>query len=250
MRLGIVHLPVALPGEGAPMPRLRETARRVEDRGLAGLWMTDSVGRGPATLDPLIALSAAAAVTERIEIGTCVLQIPIRPPVDAAHRVRSLDAITGGRLRLGVGTGSTQADFNLFGADYEARFRTLPDALERMRAAWRGEAVNGATLSAWPGLAAAPPILLGAWRSRRWIERAAQNCDGWLASGIHSSWEDLARGIAIYRAAGGRRAAVANVSVDLRPEPVPTALAAHSKITLVCPLDEARRRLGRLADLG
>src|SRR3546814_16384432 len=60
---------------------------------------------------------------------------------------------------------------------------------------------------------AEPPILLGAWRSRRWIERAAESCDGWLASGIHSSWEDLERGIGIYRAAGGGRAAVANVSI-------------------------------------
>lgn len=250
MRLGIVFLPVQNTAAGPPVRRIVDTARRVEALGFAGLWMTDSVGRGPASLDPLIALSAAAAVTESIELGTCVLQVPIRPPVDAAHRIRSLDALAGGRLRLGVGTGSTQADFSLFGADYENRFRALPEALDTMRAVWRGEPVEGVTLAPWTGMPAAPPILLGAWRSQRWIERAAQECEGWLASGIHSSWEDLERGIGLYRAAGGKRAAVANVSIDIRDEPKVTPLGAHSKISLICTPAEARERLMRLADLG
>jgi len=250
MRLGIVFLPVQNVAAGTPVRRVVETAQRVESFGFAGLWMTDSVGRGPATLDPLIALAAAAAVTERIELGTCVLQVPIRPPVDAAHRIRSLDALAGGRMRLGVGTGSTQADFSLFGADYESRFRALPDALDTMRAVWRGEPVDGVVLAPWSDVPAAPPILLGAWRSQRWIERAARECDGWLASGIHSSWEDLERGIGLYRAAGGTRAAVANVSIDLRETPKVTPLGAHSKITLICTPAEARERLARLASLG
>src|SRR3546814_1480090 len=97
---------------------------------------------------------------------------------------------------------------------------------------------------------AEPPILLGAWRSRRWIERAAESCHGWLASGIHSSWEDLERGIGIYRAAGGGRAAVAPVSLDLRENPTATPLAAQSTISLVCPPVPARDRLRRLAGLG
>lgn len=250
MRLGVVFPPKEDGSTDSPIHRLRDVARKVEALDYGGLWMTDSVGRGPATLDPLVALSAVAAVTSRIEVGTCVLQVPIRPPVDTAHRIRSLDTLAAGRLRLGVGTGSTQADFSLFGADYESRFRALPTALERMRAVWRGEPVDGVVLSPWPGMPSAPPILLGAWRSQRWIERAATECEGWLASGIHSTWEDLERGIAIYRAAGGKRAAVANVSIDIRENAQPTGLAAHSTISLVCPPATARDRLRRLADLG
>jgi alkanesulfonate monooxygenase SsuD/methylene tetrahydromethanopterin reductase-like flavin-dependent oxidoreductase (luciferase family) len=51
------------------------------------------------------------------------LQVPLRHPVELAHRAQSVQALSGGRLRLGVGSGSTRADFDLLGADYDRRFR-------------------------------------------------------------------------------------------------------------------------------
>jgi alkanesulfonate monooxygenase SsuD/methylene tetrahydromethanopterin reductase-like flavin-dependent oxidoreductase (luciferase family) len=75
--------------------------------------MTDSFGRGRATLDPVVLMSVAAAVTGKVEIGTCVLQVPVRHPVELAHRIQSLHALTGNRLMLGLGCGSTKADFDL-----------------------------------------------------------------------------------------------------------------------------------------
>src|SRR6059036_668877 len=92
---------------GRTLDYLAGLSRQVEARGFAGLWLTDSFGRGRPTLDPIVGMSVVAAVTSRIEIGTCVLQVPVRHPVELAHRLQSLHALTGDRLQLGLGCGST-----------------------------------------------------------------------------------------------------------------------------------------------
>src|SRR5215472_1501173 len=137
MRLSVVTF--MRPGGEAPrqtLERIAGYARRVEARGFPGIWVTDSLGRGRPTLEPLVALGALAAVTKRVELGTAVLQVSLRHPVELAHRVQSVHALSGGRLRLGVGSGSTKADFELIGADFEQRFRNLMSGLEIMRRAW------------------------------------------------------------------------------------------------------------------
>jgi alkanesulfonate monooxygenase SsuD/methylene tetrahydromethanopterin reductase-like flavin-dependent oxidoreductase (luciferase family) len=161
-----------------------------------------------------------------------------------------VQALSGGRLRLGVGSGSTRADFELLGGDYDHRFRTLRNSLETMHRVWRGEPVNGGALSIWPGCEGGPPILMGAWRSPRWITHAAKECQGWTPSGRYSSWEDLEAGMLIYREAGGTNAVLANVAVDLADRPGSADLAAATNVALVCPPDEARRRLKRMEQLG
>jgi alkanesulfonate monooxygenase SsuD/methylene tetrahydromethanopterin reductase-like flavin-dependent oxidoreductase (luciferase family) len=225
-------------------------ARRIEASGFPGIWVGDSMGRGRPTLDPLTALAAPAAVTERVELGIGVLQVSLRHPIELAHRVQSVQALSGGRLRLGVGSGSTRADFELLGGDYDHRFRTLRNSLEIMHRVWRGEPVNGGALSVWPDCEGGPPILMGAWRSPRWITYAAKDCQGWTPSGRYSSWEDLEAGMRIYREAGGTNAVLANVAVDLADRPGSADLAAATNVALVCPPDEARRRLKRMQQLG
>src|SRR5690348_9873000 len=232
------------------LSRMADYARRIEASGFPGIWVGDSMGRGRPTLDPLTALAALAAVTERVELGTAVLQVSLRHPIELAHRVQSVQALSGGRLRLGVGSGSTRADFDLLGADYAKRFRTLMSSLDIMRRAWRGEPVNGGNLSPWPGCEGGPPVLLGAWRNPRWIAYAAKQCQGWVASGLYSSWEDLENGMRLYREAGGRNAVLANVIVDLRNRPEPGSLEERAKVSLVCPSDEARQRLERIEQIG
>jgi alkanesulfonate monooxygenase SsuD/methylene tetrahydromethanopterin reductase-like flavin-dependent oxidoreductase (luciferase family) len=231
--------------------RMADYARRIEAAGFPGIWVGDSLGRGRPTLDPLIALAALATATKRVEVGIAVLQVPLRHPIELAHRVQSVQALSRGRLRLGVGSGSTQDDFVLLGYDYSQRFRTLMQSLDIMRRAWRGEAVNGGgTLSTWPGCEGGPPILLGAWRSPRWITYAAKQCQGWTPSGRYSSWDDLEHGMRIYRAAGGSNAVLANVAVDFDNRPESAGIAAASNVALTCPPDEARRRLQRIEQLG
>jgi alkanesulfonate monooxygenase SsuD/methylene tetrahydromethanopterin reductase-like flavin-dependent oxidoreductase (luciferase family) len=230
--------------------RTADYARRIEAAGFPGIWVGDSMGRGRPTLDPLVELAVLAAVTERVELGIGVLQLSLRHPIELAHRVQSVQALSGGRLRLGVGSGSTRADFELLGLDYDHRFRAMRVALETMHRVWRGEPVNGGTLSIWPGCEGGPPILMGAWRSPRWITYAAKECQGWTPSGRYSSWEDLEAGMRIYREAGGTNAVLANVGVDLANRPASAELAAATDVALVCAPDEARRRLKRMEQIG
>ena len=123
-------------------------------------------------------------------------------------------------------------------------------SLDIMRRAWSGEAVNGGTLSPWPGCEGGPPVLLGAWRNPRWISYAAKQCQGWVASGLYSSWEDLENGMRLYREAGGGNALLANVVVDLVNQPEPGSLAERARVSLVCRPEEARRRLKRIEQIG
>jgi len=233
-----------------PLDRIVDYARRIEKSGFPGILVTDSLGRDHPTLDPLVALGVLAAATQRVELGTAVLQVSLRNPIELAHRVMSVQAFSGGRLRLGVGSGSTRADFDLLGADFDQRFRTLMSSLETMRRAWRGEPISSGTLSPWPGCEGGPPVLLGAWRNPRWIAYAAKQCQGWIASGLYSSWEDLENGMRLYREAGGTNAVLANVVVDLSARPEPGSLAERAKVSLVCLPEEARQRLKRIEQIG
>jgi len=241
------------PGNEPPgrlMSRMADYARRIEAAGFPGIWVGDSMGRGRPTLDPLTALAALAAVTDRVELGVGVLQVSLRHPVELAHRVQSVQALASGRLVLGVGSGSTRDDFELLGLDYDSRFRTLRASLDTMRRVWRGEPINNGTLSVWPGCEGGPPILIGAWRSPRWIGYAAREFQGWTPSGRFSSWEDLETGMRIFREAGGTNAVLANVAVDFENRPESAGLAEATNVALVCPPDEARRRIKRMEALG
>ena len=135
-------------------------------------------------------------------------------------------------------------------ASYEERFKTLPAYLDVMRRTWNEEPVYGNPISVWPGTEGGPPVLLGAWRSERWINLAANQCQGWISSGIHSSWDDLELGVKMYRNAGGGRAVLANVFTDFGPNPESGPSQHVPKVTLHCGLSEARERLRRMADIG
>jgi alkanesulfonate monooxygenase SsuD/methylene tetrahydromethanopterin reductase-like flavin-dependent oxidoreductase (luciferase family) len=232
------------------MDRITNFARQIEARGFPGIWVGDSMGRGRPTLDSLQVLTALAAVTSKVELGISVLQLPLRNPVELAHRVQSLQAMSDNRLILGVGSGSTRADFELLGYDYDHRFRTFKSDLEIMKRVWNGEPVNGGTLSSWPGCEGGPPILIGAWRSPRWITYAAREAQGWTPSGRYSSLEDLEHGMKIYREAGGTNAVLANCSIDLAERAESSALASVASVNFICPPEEARRRIKHVEQMG
>jgi alkanesulfonate monooxygenase SsuD/methylene tetrahydromethanopterin reductase-like flavin-dependent oxidoreductase (luciferase family) len=249
VRVGIVTIPRDPPPGKTMIEQVTALARKVEDLGFHGLWITDAFARGRPTLDPYTLLGALCAVTSRIELGTYVVQVPIRHPVEHAHRAQTVNLLSNGRLRLGIGTGSTKHDFDAVQADYETRFKVLPGMLADMQKVWAGAPVHGPALSVWPGTEGGPPVMLGAWRSQRWINLAA-SLQGWIASGIHSTWEDVDIGLKMYRAAGGKRAIVANIFADFRPNPAPTVVNRHLTISLICSQAEARERLKRLEQMG
>src|SRR5438045_8669699 len=88
MKVHVVNVMRAAPGEtGRTLDRFARFSRGIEERGFAGLWVTDSFGRGRPTLDPIVLMSVIAAVTQKSEIGTCGLPVPVRHPADPAHRV-------------------------------------------------------------------------------------------------------------------------------------------------------------------
>ena len=190
MRIGIVSMPRQLPAGGASMiDHVTDIARRVEELGLHGLWVTDAFARGWPTLDPLVLLGALCAATRRIELGTCVVQIPIRHP---------------GGTRASRADGEPAVERP---AALRRRHRLDPRAISRpcrrittpaskcCPACWRSCAAPGRASRSmarhcrnWPGTEGGPPVMLGAWRSPRWIDLAAQHCQGWIASGIHGSF--------------------------------------------------------------
>jgi len=250
LRLGMV-LPRAESG-GRPLDAasLADAARRIEEAGFDSAWVFDSLGRGRLLPDPLTALAVAGTVTRRLELGTGVLQVPLRRPMELAHRVLTTHLVCGGRLRLGVGAGSTAADFAAVGVDFASRFRQLDESLAIMRQLWAGARVGDAELGApWPIAAGGPPILIGSWAGSRWIERAAREFDGWVASGARSSWRLIAEGIARFRKLGGKRAVLTNVNVGLEAEK-PSPNGPDDPFDLIGPRSVAVERLRHLRELG
>jgi alkanesulfonate monooxygenase SsuD/methylene tetrahydromethanopterin reductase-like flavin-dependent oxidoreductase (luciferase family) len=249
VRLGI-SLPTRQADSRAPaIDQLMRRAALIERIGFDGIWLGDSVGRARWPVpDPLIWLTAAAAATQRIELGTSILQVPLRRPVELAQRLMALHGMSGGRFSAGLGSGSTLADFEAVGVPYEERFRILAEALPTIRRLCRGEQVGAAHLEPWADTGGGPPILVGSWHSGLWVRRAAEEYDGWLASGFFTTFRQLREGIQRYRSFGGRRALVSTIRVNLRLEG--TAFDEDATFNLECPPAEARDRLKRLADLG
>ncbi len=100
----------------------RDLARRVDDGGFATLYTADHPG---STASPFVALAAAAAVTERVALGTCVVNAGLWEPIVLASEVATLDLVSGGRALLGLGAGHTPAE-------WEAVGRTVPSAGARV----------------------------------------------------------------------------------------------------------------------
>ena len=248
MRLGVIMPRTSPDGSALTGEALIGGARMIEQAGFDSLWCFDAIGRGFILPDPLIALSVAATATTRVSVGTCILQVPLRRPVELAHRILTASLVCGDRLLLGVGAGSTKADFDAIGLDYATRMQDFTEALAVMRRLWSGEQVGAANLAPWPSTLGGPKLLIGSWSGAQWIPRAAKDFDGWIASAAKTSFRALADGIQRYRAAGGARAIVTNIAVDLG-EPT-TALADDAPFHLRCAPRDAADRLRRLTDLG
>jgi alkanesulfonate monooxygenase SsuD/methylene tetrahydromethanopterin reductase-like flavin-dependent oxidoreductase (luciferase family) len=206
MRLGM-GVPFHKPDGSAPsVAEIMARARLIETLGFDGIWVGDTIGRAAtARPDVLSWLAVAAAGTEHIELGTAVIQVPLRNPVELAQRLSTLHAITGGRFVAGLGAGSTRADFDAVGVDYSQRFRMFAEAMPVIRQLCDGAQVGAADLHPWPQTVGGPPMLIGSWESGLWVRRAARDYDGWQGSGL-TTLKALTEGIKRFRDAGGRRA--------------------------------------------
>lgn len=203
---------------------IRRCAALAEELGFDSIWTTDHVLMPASMPEPygnlvesLVALTVAATVTQRVQLGTSIVVTPQREPVLLAKQLASIDAISGGRLILGAGVGWLEQEFNYLNADYENRGARFDEGLALTRALWGGEgtfsgehtSIDDALFSPYPAKGSDLPIWIGG-NSSRAIRRAAMIADGWHPVGLTPA--ELAEGVAELRALGDGRA----VTVSLR----------------------------------
>ncbi|MBX5440303.1 MAG: TIGR03619 family F420-dependent LLM class oxidoreductase [Solirubrobacteraceae bacterium] len=183
-------------------------ARAIEAAGFDGLWVSDhivmperiesfypfaddGVVRWPTAVDwydALVSLALAAGVTERVTLGTAVLVLPLRHPVELAKQAASLDAAAGGRVVLGVGAGWLREEFEALGVPFPGRGGRLAEWMAIARACWSGRppAFRSERYELPAGTLCLPvpprgtiPLLVGG-HSPAALRRAGRIGDGWL----------------------------------------------------------------------
>lgn len=186
-----------------------ELAQTVEAAGFESLWFCEHshiptsratpwggrVGAPPLpeyygrTHDAFVALGAAAAVTERLVLGTAITLLAQRDPIWTAKEVATLDTISGGRVMFGVGYGWNREEMASHGVAYTERRRLLAEKVGVMKALWtrdvasfRGELVNLEPSWAWPKPVQRPhpPVVLGGNAGPKTITDMVSFCDGWM----------------------------------------------------------------------
>jgi probable F420-dependent oxidoreductase len=166
----------------APGPTMVEWARRAEERGFASLATIDRIVY--PSYDSLTSLAVAAGATSRIGLFTDILLAPLYPPVWLAKAAASLDAMSGGRLTLGLGVGNRADDFAAMERPFERRGRLMDETLDLLTRAWAGEPVTGDDFPVAPAPAAGNrvPVLIGG-NSDAAIRRTVAYADGWTVGG-------------------------------------------------------------------
>ena len=156
-----------------------EWARRAEAHGFSSIATLDRLVYD--NHDPLVVLSAAAAVTRQIRLMTTVLITPYRPTAVLAKEVASLDNLSGGRVVLGVGLGGRAEDYTAAGSSTRARGARLNRQLDELKRIWRGEPRGFAgAIGPTPARAGGPDLLVGG-DSPAALKRVAGYADGWVA---------------------------------------------------------------------
>ncbi len=199
-----------------------ELARWAEEQGFESMWHGEhshipTSRRSPFPLggelpewykhffDPVVALSAAAAVTDRIKLGSSVMLLPEHHPIHLAKQAACLDVAAQGRLLLGIGAGWNAEEMADHGVAFKDRWKVTRETVLAMREIWtkeaaeyHGEFVDFGPLWCWPKPVqpGGPPIIMGA--NSKWTPaRVAEYCDGWFPL---DGPGDLATGMAAIRA--------------------------------------------------
>lgn len=221
-----------LDGDMLDSGSVTEVARAAEDAGWDGLAFTEHPAPGlrwlqtggHQTLDPFVALSAAAAVTSRLKLLTYLSVLPYRNPMLLAKAAASVDIVSGGRFILGAGVGYNKSEYFALGASFDERNVLFDEALDVLPLHWSGEpfSYQGQHFSARDVIARPRPpqqpipIWIGG-NSRLTRRRVAQRASGWMPmtgpeslfttarTTAISGHDDLAEMIAQLRADAGER---------------------------------------------
>jgi alkanesulfonate monooxygenase SsuD/methylene tetrahydromethanopterin reductase-like flavin-dependent oxidoreductase (luciferase family) len=192
-----IGLPNAV--RGVDRAGIVDWAARAEKAGFTSLGTIDRIVYD--NYESLIALAAAAAVTERIRLATDILIAPLRANAALlAKQAATIDALSRGRLTLGLAVGGRADDFAASGVDFGARGRIFDAQLEEMTAIWKGEKGIGPS----PAQDGRPQLLIGGTADIA-FQRAARYGDGWTMGGgtpdmfsqaaekLNSAWETAGR---------------------------------------------------------
>src|SRR5215216_5657334 len=134
-------------------------------------------------------------------LATTVALPAVRGPAPLAKTLAAIDLLSGGRLVVGVGPGSSARDYAAVGLSYEERWQRLDEAIPALRALWGGDgqpfngrfySTQGLALEPRPAQHPGPPIWVGSWGSEAGLRRAARLGDGWLASAYNTTPETFA----------------------------------------------------------
>lgn len=194
MRIG-VGLPNGVPGTGGQL--LIEWARRADEGPFSSLGVVDRLAYD--SYDPLSALAAAAAVTSHVRLATTIVISLLRHSGTLAKAAASLDALSGGRLVLGLAVGARREDYDAAGVNYHERGKRLTEQLIALRALWEEGMISPRTERS-----AGPPLLVGGL-SDAGFARMARYADGYVHGGgpprafaraadnARAAWRDLGR---------------------------------------------------------
>src|SRR5207248_1644276 len=169
MRVG-VGLPNGVPDTNGQL--IIEWARRADEGPFSSLGVIDRLVYD--SYDPLIALAAAAAVTRRVRLATTIVISLLHNTATLAKAAASLDAISGGRLVLGLAVGARKEDYDAAGIDYRSRGKRLSEQLATLRSLWEEASIGPKT--ARP---AGPELLVGGL-SDQGFARVARYADGYV----------------------------------------------------------------------
>jgi probable F420-dependent oxidoreductase len=198
-----VHLPlISIAGEQHSLDDLLAFTEAARDLGYTHLCANDHLVFPRPWLDGLTALAAVLAHSGQMTVATTVTVPVLRGPAATAKILAAIDLLSGGRLVVGLGPGSSARDYELVGVPFEERWKRLDEAVQTLRAYWRDDDVPfegafystaGFTLGPTPAQRPGPPIWIGSWGSVAGLRRVARHADGWLASGYNSTPELFAQ---------------------------------------------------------
>jgi probable F420-dependent oxidoreductase len=222
-----------------------ELGRACEERGFASLYVPEHthipvsrITPSPAgeplaeeyyrSLDPFVALTAAAAVTERLKVGTGIALVAQRDPIVTAKAVASLDLVSGGRFVFGIGFGWNVEELADHGVAFADRRAVVQERVEAMKAIWTqhqaaysGEHVDFPPTFSWPKPVQQPhpPILLGGGGGPKLFEAIAAYGDGWIPIGGAGVRRQLPLLHAALEAVGRDPAELTIVPFGVMPDP-------------------------------
>jgi len=172
MRVG-VGLPGGIPGTSSRL--IIEWARKADEGPFSSLGVIDRLVY--ASYEPLTTLATAAAVTARVKLATTIVIGPLHADALLAKMAVTIDALSGGRLVLGLAIGARKEDYDAAGIDYQKRGKRLADQLSTMRSLWE-EGTVGPQL-----IRPAGPTLLVGGLSDHGYARMARYADGYVHGG-------------------------------------------------------------------